>query len=331
MLAADLAAGALGGEFGQTGGPTGGISGNVYVTQAVGSCDSHGAINSLADVRLQLLDESGTVLEESVTDDQGAYQFSNLMPGQYSVRQLTPAGFFEGASHVGDGGGIALDMNQVGEILVQANEVLSGYDFCDYASDPEPTGPAGPTNRPIVPHGPIAPDDAETGSLNQAFSVLTLSLQQTPATSSEIVFELVVTSATDASLSEITPLILSQSSEIFGGSSRSLKEPEGIKIWEESPIDDWFSTVNAWDLASSDLMTIDQFEPFLGQTEESQTEENSDKPFADGYTVNAIEWYEGDARVKLDQSVEDAEIIHPDTQQAATAQTATPQIASRAM
>ena len=50
----------------------------------------------LAGVSVQLLDASGIVLQTKQTDAQGFYRFDNLAPGTYSVRELQPAGYFQG-------------------------------------------------------------------------------------------------------------------------------------------------------------------------------------------------------------------------------------------
>jgi len=148
LLAADLSVGAVGAPYGLTGGPTGSLSGNVYASEVVANCDAHAAANRLVGVRVQLLDAAGAVLEEDLTDEQGGYRFTDLIPGQYAVRQPPPLGFVEGAALVGVGGGVALSVNQVGEILVQGGEELAGYDFCDF---PEATEPIGPLARLTVP------------------------------------------------------------------------------------------------------------------------------------------------------------------------------------
>jgi len=309
LLAADLT-GAADVSFGQTGGATANISGNVYAASLAG-CENHQADAALADVRVQLLDETGSVLEESLTDELGTYRFADLLPGRYAVRQITAQGFLDGASTVGTGGGIAFSANRVGEIVVQAGESLGGYDFCDLESLPEPSGP---TDRPIVPH--------ENGYA--MVPILSLSLQQASSEPSIVVFEPVVESATAASFVALSPLNLPRPTEIFGGSSQALNEPEKIKAWDDYLLDGLFAKANFLDFEQDfedgdpiseawvfEAGASDEWETLLGETDASADERN-DGPFADGYTVNSIDWLEEEPRLELDQRIGDAEIIDTD-------------------
>ncbi len=84
----------------------------------------------LAGVTLQLLSPSGNVLAETVTDDGGYYVFADLLPGEYSIRQIQPAALFTAGQTVGSGGGQAAE-NQISGILVASGQHVENYNFCE--------------------------------------------------------------------------------------------------------------------------------------------------------------------------------------------------------
>ena len=298
MLAADLlVAGDV--SLGQTDGATGSISGSVYASASAASCDAHAAAASLADVRVQLLNTNGAVIEERSTGESGDYHFADLLPGEYAVRQIARTGLLKGASHVGDGGGIAFDSNLVGEIVVQAGETLGGYDFCEFESTVEP---AGPTDRPIVPHDIAV----------QVLPFLTLPLPSASAAVPEILAEPAVESASDTVPALRSPLEVSRRAEVHGGSNRSSEGPEEIKTWDDDPFDSLFSTAGSLELASAEWPTVETFEPIISEPGLRATNESGDVPFAEGYTANTLEWWEVDAHSELAELMGDAEIIDLD-------------------
>ncbi len=65
-------------------------------------------------VTVQLLGAGGAVLGEATTDGNGGYLFGNLLPGDYAVRFVTPAGFEATAAN--QGGDDALDSDAVGGV-----------------------------------------------------------------------------------------------------------------------------------------------------------------------------------------------------------------------
>lgn len=83
------------------------ISGSVFLDQ-----NNDGLRNSndtgLAKIKIELLDDKGTKIAETETDDDGRYQFKDLPPGTYSVRQpVQPENTINGqttAGKVGNGG-----------------------------------------------------------------------------------------------------------------------------------------------------------------------------------------------------------------------------------
>ncbi|MFO0941131.1 MAG: SdrD B-like domain-containing protein [Pirellulales bacterium] len=71
------------------------LSGKVFVDKDF-DCIQSSDERSLAGVKIELLNEQGQVIGSSVTDANGNYRFTNLTPGQYSVRETQPSGFFQG-------------------------------------------------------------------------------------------------------------------------------------------------------------------------------------------------------------------------------------------
>ena len=298
LLAADLAVADV--SFGQvsfeqTGGATASVSGSVVATPSTAGCDSHATAAGLADVRVQLLDDTGAVLEESSTDASGAYHFADLIPGEYAVRKISEATHLQGASHVGDGGGISVGSNQMGEIVLQAGETLGGYDFCHFTN-------------------------ATAESVAQILPFLTLSLQSASATPVEIFAEPVVEQVADVAIAGFSRLDISQPAEVFyGGSSQAINKPADIKAWDESPLDGYFSTASFLELATTELPATRGLESMLRESMlresilgESIFDENapgSDDGLAEGPTVNTPAWWEIDAQSELAELLSDTEVI----------------------
>ncbi|HNP54798.1 MAG TPA: SdrD B-like domain-containing protein, partial [Ferruginibacter sp.] len=57
--------------------------------------------SGLSGVTVQLLNNSGTVLTTTTTSSSGAYTFSSLAPGTYSVKFTTSSGFYPSPSNAG--------------------------------------------------------------------------------------------------------------------------------------------------------------------------------------------------------------------------------------
>ena len=115
-----------------------GISGKVCLSTASGDCDSEDLYHEpLADVVVQLLDEMGELLEQTVTDGSGRYAFLDLSPGRYSVHEITPVGLIDGqaapGSIAGRPAGIVRDPNTVTDILLLSGQRAEEVDFCEHA------------------------------------------------------------------------------------------------------------------------------------------------------------------------------------------------------
>lgn len=106
------------------------ISGRV-IADLNGNCVLDPGEQPLAGVELHLLDAAGNLLAVTHTDAQGQYRFGGLRPGVYQVRELQPAGYFDGPDHVGTEGGILLDNDLISEIRLLPGRQALHYDFCE--------------------------------------------------------------------------------------------------------------------------------------------------------------------------------------------------------
>ncbi|QEG41059.1 Serine-aspartate repeat-containing protein D precursor [Roseimaritima ulvae] len=106
------------------------LSGFVYVDRDA-DCVFDNDEPPLAGVEVQLLNEAGEIVARTTTDADGNYRFQNLRPGQYSVRELQPAGYFQGGQQVGSGGGIVLGDDHLGQINLGPGQTLVDYNFCE--------------------------------------------------------------------------------------------------------------------------------------------------------------------------------------------------------
>jgi protocatechuate 3,4-dioxygenase beta subunit len=84
----------------------------------------------IANVKLELLNQNGVVIATTLTDQNGAYIFDNLTPGEYSVRQVQPENYFSGGERIGSGGGQA-SKNLLSGIRVGSGQFLTEYNFCE--------------------------------------------------------------------------------------------------------------------------------------------------------------------------------------------------------
>ncbi len=109
----------------------GSIAGRV-ISDRNGNCllDAAGEM-PLAGVTIELLSPTGSVLQTALTDATGRYKFDNLLPGQYSIREIQPTGYFQGEHHAGSGGGDASVADLIKAIYVTPGAALIDYDFCE--------------------------------------------------------------------------------------------------------------------------------------------------------------------------------------------------------
>jgi protocatechuate 3,4-dioxygenase beta subunit len=86
---------------------------------------------TLAGVTIRLIDAGGNEVARTVTDTSGEYSFENLPPGEYSIVEEQPAGFFEGGAKAGTAGGDVVNGSQITSIVLSSGETALNYDFCE--------------------------------------------------------------------------------------------------------------------------------------------------------------------------------------------------------
>lgn len=82
----------------------------------------------IAGVTIELLDDQGSVLATTVTDAEGAYSFTELEPGSYTVRQIQPAGYYSLGEKPGSEGGMATG-DAIENIELGSGDDGNGYNF----------------------------------------------------------------------------------------------------------------------------------------------------------------------------------------------------------
>ncbi|HEY2761193.1 MAG TPA: SdrD B-like domain-containing protein, partial [Pirellulales bacterium] len=89
----------------------------------------------LSGVQIDLRDSSGNVVATTTTDQQGNYQFINLVPGTYSVFEHQPAGYLEGMDMTGTVDGAAIGTHGgtdlLSQIVLGSGATGIHYDFCE--------------------------------------------------------------------------------------------------------------------------------------------------------------------------------------------------------
>ena len=113
------------------------IRGRVQTSTVDGDCfgdeEDHAPI---AGATVELLDARGQVLEETTTDANGEYAFTNLLPGTYSVRQSTPEGLIDGGAQPGrvddQTRGAAAGPSRIDDMRLTSGEALTDARFCEH-------------------------------------------------------------------------------------------------------------------------------------------------------------------------------------------------------
>jgi len=113
------------------------IEGRVLLTDPYGDCYAAGADQrAIEGATVRLLDSTGNVIDQTLTDVSGSYRFDGLFPGTYTVVEVTPAGLIDGADHVGtvDGSHIgAITANDtIADIVLTSGQNGIRYDFCEH-------------------------------------------------------------------------------------------------------------------------------------------------------------------------------------------------------
>jgi protocatechuate 3,4-dioxygenase beta subunit len=135
----------------------GAIRGKVWVDPNE-NCVFDSGESPLAGVTIQLLDQSGSVIRTTTTDGNGRYEFTDLRPGAYAVRQIQPAGYLQGGQMAGPGGGDASVTDLISQLVVGSGQTLIDNDFCELLpvsiaghvwTDTKPNGALDPNESPI--------------------------------------------------------------------------------------------------------------------------------------------------------------------------------------
>ncbi len=106
------------------------ISGNVYVDTDQDRVRDAGEA-PIAGVTITLLDQNGSIVATTQTDANGQYKFTGLRPGNYTVREQQPAGYFQGGQKAGSGGGNDSVTDVISSIAIGVGAALVNYDFCE--------------------------------------------------------------------------------------------------------------------------------------------------------------------------------------------------------
>ncbi|MFO0789857.1 MAG: SdrD B-like domain-containing protein [Pirellulales bacterium] len=115
--------------------PPSSIAGRVHADPGA-DCDFDDPNNHwLAGVTIDLLDKDGNVIATTKTDAGGAYKFTGLARGQYTVREHQPTEYFDGGERVGSVGGHSYDQGEafsfITAITLPYGTDAVHYDFCE--------------------------------------------------------------------------------------------------------------------------------------------------------------------------------------------------------
>ena len=136
------------------------VSGFVSVNSATGPKldPTDPNFEPIEGVTIQLFDADGNLVEETQTDATGRYEFDDLVPGAYSIVEVQPEGFFDGADAVGtvDGSTVGSSTNdRFNNVILGSGDAGVNYNFCEH----EPASVSGyvSINDPGAPK--LAPTD----------------------------------------------------------------------------------------------------------------------------------------------------------------------------
>jgi serine-aspartate repeat-containing protein C/D/E len=107
------------------------LSGYVWAERD-GDCEFDPGEIALNGVSIQLLDEFGSVLQTTLTNNQGFYRFVGLQPGKlYHVREIQPDSYFDGGTVAGTAGGLVLEANKISQVTLDSGEESFNNNFCE--------------------------------------------------------------------------------------------------------------------------------------------------------------------------------------------------------
>jgi protocatechuate 3,4-dioxygenase beta subunit len=112
------------------------ISGHVGVESPNGECVPATSPNykGISGVEIQLIDKAGNVTKTK-TDANGFYEFTGLKAGEYTIVEVTPAGYLDGDEHAGTVAGVTMGKivsdDRLGNIKLAPGDAGINYDFCE--------------------------------------------------------------------------------------------------------------------------------------------------------------------------------------------------------
>ncbi len=106
------------------------LSGQVHI-DLDDDCVLDANEETLQGVVIRLLDDSGTEVAQTTTDSDGRYRFENIPPGQYTVIEEQPDGYFDGGAVAGNLGGVVDTPNRIEDVTLASGEVAVDYNFCE--------------------------------------------------------------------------------------------------------------------------------------------------------------------------------------------------------
>ncbi|NOY43049.1 MAG: hypothetical protein GXP26_14595 [Planctomycetes bacterium] len=198
------------------------IRGGVRLS-TLATCQIVNADPGLAGVSIRLLNETGNLVNETVTGSDGTYEFVGLAPGIYAVQEIQPDGYAVGRAFVGSGGGIAFDSNLIGEIVVSGASQLVDYDFCDYPIGD--TDPQGGGDKLIDPHSIDGGDNRQQEdrlTLSNGIVQMQNAMNVTTRSSDLLVQQTPIAAAFNSTTTVFAPVVQFASASIFGGSSQGV-------------------------------------------------------------------------------------------------------------
>jgi hypothetical protein len=120
------------------GSATGSLSGFVYLDRNQdGIIDTANGDHGIAGVTIELIgvnDLGQTVDLITTTDSTGAYSFTGLRPGTYSLSESQPAGYTDGADYLGSLGGTPQD-DQFFNIALGAGQTGVNYNYTEFLTE----------------------------------------------------------------------------------------------------------------------------------------------------------------------------------------------------
>ncbi len=106
------------------------ISGRVYVDYNI-NCTYDPGEPLLGGVTINLLNDSGQVIDTTLTDGNGEYSFAGLRPGTYGVAEIQPDGYVDGCEHIGTAGGTHQPPDSIVGIALGSGQAAVNYNFAE--------------------------------------------------------------------------------------------------------------------------------------------------------------------------------------------------------